>query len=63
MKPEPAIVPFLAAVFCVDCRAVSNSPGDQCLACGSRGALISLARILQPTPELGRITYILKEEV
>lgn len=53
------IIDFNKAVLCLDpdCRAITDSRTDQCPACGNRG-LISLARVLQPTPELGAISYI-----
>jgi len=55
---EPVIIPLSRAALCVNCTAVSNSRGDHCLSCGSAGSLLSLARVLDPTPELGAITYI-----
>lgn len=62
MRREVQIVSFNEAVLCVSCRAISNVSRDTCPACGDRGTLLSLARVLQPTPELGQITYILVTE-
>ena len=38
-------LPLWNAVFCLDCEVISNSRGDECLACNGR-SLVSLARIL-----------------
>ncbi len=57
--PPVVIIPFNQAVLCLSCRVVSDWHGEVCPACAQRGTLVSLARILQPTPELGRICYVL----
>ena len=44
-QPEPAVVALCNAVFCLDCKVISDSQGDECRACKSR-SLLSLARIL-----------------
>lgn len=59
MPREIQIIPWPTAVLCVSCRAVSNATSETCPACGDCGSLLSLARVLQPTPELGQITYVL----
>lgn len=42
---ELKVVPLQDAVLCVDCEAISNSPQETCLVCGSR-SLVSLSRVL-----------------
>ncbi len=54
----PNIVPLSKASWCMDCLAISDSSGEQCLACGASGSMLSLARILAPSPEIGRVTYV-----
>ncbi len=41
-----AIIPGERAVWCVNCEQVSDSTGDECIACGGIGGLMSLARVL-----------------
>jgi len=53
------IIPFNSACLCVSCRAISDSRNDTCPACGETGSLLNLARVLNPTPELGQITFLL----
>src|SRR6266568_1278115 len=53
--PRVSIIPFNQAVICLSCRAISDGHGSACASCAETGTLISLARILQPTPELGRV--------
>ena len=56
--PRVCIIPFNQAVICLSCRAVSDWHGESCASCAETGTLLTLARILQPTPELGRVCYI-----
>ena len=42
---DAGVLPLWNAVFCLDCEAISSSPGDECLACKSR-SLVRLARML-----------------
>lgn len=53
------LIPFNHAVLCLDpdCRTISDVRNDHCPACGNLG-LLSLARVLQPCPELGAINFI-----
>lgn len=53
-----AILPLRDANLCVECQAISNSRGECCPNCGCAGTLISLARVLNPSPEIGKVTYI-----
>ena len=56
-----SIVPLAYAVLCVACSCIVDSRechGDRCSACASSSGLLSLARVLNPQPELGEITYI-----
>ena len=52
------IINLRDAVLCVSCCAVSDAHGDLCPKCGELGGLLSLARVLNPSPELGQISYI-----
>jgi hypothetical protein len=57
----PDTIPLSLALLCENCSTVVNAHelrGEVCPACGCQGALLSLARILNPMPELGEITYI-----
>ncbi len=56
MKPQT--IPLRDAVLCISCNVVSNSRGETCAYCGWTGSLLNLSRILNPTPELGSITYL-----
>jgi hypothetical protein len=58
----PNIVPLADAVLCVSCTSVSDSRGEVCVACGAAGSLMNISRILNPQPELGRITYLFAGE-
>ena len=58
----PDTIPLSLALLCENCSTVVNAHelrGEVCPACGCQGALLSLARILNPMPELGEINYIL----
>ena len=44
-KHRGHVVPLEAAVFCVDCEVISNSRGDECVACHGH-SLLTLGRIL-----------------
>lgn len=53
-------LPLQHALLCESCACIVDSRcirGEVC-ACGAQGSLLSLARILNPTPELGAVTYI-----
>lgn len=53
-------IPLNFCVLCESCASVCDSRtirGEVC-ACGAQGSLLSLARILNPTPELGCVTYV-----
>lgn len=52
------MISFNRLVLCFECRTFSDSRGDTCPACGERGTLLNVARMLQPTPELGAITWL-----
>lgn len=52
-------IPLASAVMCCNCDAVSDSRSDRCPACGADGSLLSLARVLNPSPEMGTITFLL----
>lgn len=54
----PNIIPLSAALICVNCSCVSDSKGDICISCKANGKLLPIARILNPCPELGKITFI-----
>jgi hypothetical protein len=44
-QPEKDVVPLCEATFCLDCKVISKSRGDECPACQSH-SLLSLAQIL-----------------
>lgn len=53
-------LPLQHALLCEFCACIVDSRcirGEVC-ACGAQGSLLSLARVLNPTPELGAVTYI-----
>lgn len=55
--------PLTFAVLCESCDPPTifdsrETRGEICPVCQSRGSLLSLARVLNPTPELGKITFI-----
>jgi hypothetical protein len=49
------------AVLCVSCDSLSDSNTDDCPACGAKGSLFNLSRILNPNPKLGQVTHYKKE--
>jgi len=54
------MIPLTYAVLCA-CGTVADMRevrGERCPACDMCGQMLSLARVLNPTPELGTITYI-----
>ena len=54
------MIPLTYAVLCA-CGLISDMRdvhGERCPACTAQGQMLSLARVLNPTPELGTITYI-----
>jgi hypothetical protein len=51
-------IPLSRAFLCVNCEQVSEAKHEACPVCGSV-TLLSLARILNPSPELGQVTFIL----
>lgn len=55
-------IPLRQAALCVACEHVVWSNASTCPKCASEGSLLSLARVLNPSPELGKITYILRGE-
>lgn len=49
------------AVMCCNCSVISDmtqTRGDVCPACACQGQMLSLARILNPCPQLGSVTYV-----
>lgn len=49
------------ALLCENCTHVIDTmevKGEQCPKCASTGSLLSLARVLNPSPTLGQITFI-----
>jgi len=42
------MLPLKQASLCVDCSTVSDATSDVCPACGAQGALLSIARLLDP---------------
>lgn len=48
-----------SAVLCAGCQTISNVTGDTCPGCGANGSLLSLSRVLNPSPELGVVTFVL----
>lgn len=58
---EAATIPLRYAILCEGCVTILNSleiRGELCPACGCAGAMLSLARVLSPNPELGAIAYV-----
>lgn len=54
-------IPLNDAVLCA-CGMIHNARdirGEVCPACTSQGQMLSLARVLNPSPEIGTITFIL----
>ena len=41
------IIPIRLAVYCENCKQITNSPGEICVGCDSKGALINLGRLLE----------------
>lgn len=52
------MVPLALAMLCENCQTISDSRTDTCPLCKSVGCLMSLARVLNPNPEIGAISYI-----
>lgn len=55
--------PLTFAVLCENCEPPTifdsrETRGEVCPVCRAQGTLLSLARVLNPTPELGKITFI-----
>jgi hypothetical protein len=57
-KVGSSVIPLLRAKLCLDCEHVVESATDVCPKCAGR-ALLDLARILSPNPELGGVAYVL----
>ena len=57
----PNIIALNRAVLCESCFTVNDSTGETCVCCKAVGTLLPLARVLNPTPELGAVTFILAE--
>lgn len=58
---EASTIPLRYAILCEGCVTILNSleiRGELCPACGCAGAMLNLARVLSPQPELGAIAYI-----
>lgn len=58
-------IPLNFALLCESCNPVTicdsrDAVGEVCPTCKAQYTLLSLARVLNPTPELGRITFITK---
>jgi len=55
------MIPLTYAVLCA-CGVVTDmreTRGERCPACGAREQMLSLARVLNPNPSIGTITFIL----
>ena len=59
---EEVMVMLRDAVLCVGCNMISDARGDSCPSCAATGSLLSLARVLNPSPELGAITFVLAQD-
>jgi len=62
-KHSPQVIPLKAAMLCVDCQMISDSRNDTCPFCTHKHCLLSLSRILNPSPDLGQITFILQQPI
>lgn len=51
------------ATLCVQCEKITDARGSVCPVCASSGSLLSLARVLNPSPELGSVTFMLVNHV
>lgn len=47
------------AVLCLDCDTISDSRTSTCPQCSAHNSLLPLARVMNPTPEHGEISYVL----
>lgn len=56
------MIPLALAMLCENCQTISDSRTDTCPLCKSSGCLMSLGRVLNPTPELGQISYIFSSQ-
>lgn len=55
------MIPLSQAVMCA-CGIISDQrevKAERCASCGSQGQFLSLARVLNPNPQLGQVTYVL----
>lgn len=60
---EMSTIPLTYALLCA-CGSITDMRevrGEVCPACASQGQMISLARVLCPSPTLGAVTYILAQ--
>jgi hypothetical protein len=53
-----AMIPLELAVYCENCRHITNSPGDTCIRCDSSGGLMNLANVLDRKQEVVDVTAI-----
>ena len=44
------VLPARLAVYCENCRQITNSPGSVCVACDSKEALLNLSVMLNREP-------------
>lgn len=51
------IIELTYAVLCVECDCISNAIGEVCPACGAKGTLMSLGRLLEGRSKQGEVTY------
>ena len=54
------MIPLSRAMLCENCAIISAPVNDTCPGCQATGCLLSLARVLNPSPELGQINFIVR---
>jgi len=55
-------IPLATAGLCLSCEHVNEMASERCPHCGELANWLGLARLLNPMPEIGRITYVCKLE-
>lgn len=60
MEKKPTLISLKVAMFCENCTVISELKTETCPACGAHGCMLSLRRVMNPTPELGSINFVLK---
>jgi len=60
MEKKQAMIPLSLAVLCENCLTISELRGEKCPVCKAEGCLLSLQRVLNPSAELGSVTFVLK---